>query len=101
MEIISPIDGDMLHARDGVTVEAMDCLITGERWLLKPGSEIWVGDKQALCIQNGIFLAQCRFEEAYENSYRRSGMRRRGEANSIVHRLPAEGICGWIPVIHR
>jgi hypothetical protein len=55
MEMISPIDGDMLHERDGVAEG--DGLLIQVKVAAEEGSEIWIGGKQAV-YGDGIFVAQ-------------------------------------------
>jgi hypothetical protein len=59
MEIISPIDGDMLHARDGIT-EGGRLFVTVT--IKAPAdSIIWVGGIRAL-YKEGVFYGRSAFE---------------------------------------
>jgi hypothetical protein len=63
MEMISPIDGDMMHARDGITTDkGLRIKVT---LAADPGSRIRVGDVQAV-YKDGLFTAEALLTE-YEN----------------------------------
>src|SRR5450631_1404380 len=64
MKIISPIDGDMLHGRDGITIgEALQITVVVSA---DPVSEIWVGDVRARYL-HGVFMADLPLK-GYENT---------------------------------
>ena len=63
MEMISPIEGDMMHARDGFTNDKG--LTIKVKLAADPGSKIWVGDVQAV-YKDGLFMAEALLTE-YEN----------------------------------
>jgi hypothetical protein len=63
MEMISPIDGDMMHARDGITTD--DGLTIKVTVAADPGSKIWVEGVQAT-YKDGLFMAEVLLKE-YEN----------------------------------